>query len=161
MTPRKVYIEGPVVYWKDKDQSLAEVLYTDLGDVITPEIEHIFSFGQCHALAVALHELLGWEVMGTYSPWGDDRSTFHYVVQCPDKRGTADVHGIRCVDYSLRKMDPQAMLKRKPRQFFPLAMGFARHYAKIIAPDIQKQWEALRAGKSKPRWTLCSEGYDD
>lgn len=132
-----------------------------LGDVITPQIERIFSRGQCHALAVALHEILGWEVMGAYYQFGGSRHTSHYVVQCPDGRGDADIHGIRCLDHGLRKVNVSAILRGRVRGFLPPAMVFARHYAAIIAPEIQKQWDALKAGKSKPRWTLCSEEYAD
>jgi hypothetical protein len=163
MTPQRAYrIKEAVCYFTDKNNKRAVMRDVVLGEVITPRIEHIFSKGQCHALAVALHEILGWEVMGAYDFWGGgSRHTYHYVIQCPDHRGDADIHGIRCLDHGLRKANVGAILGGRVRGFLPPAMSFARHYAKIIAPEIQKQWDALKAGKSKPRWTLCSEGYDD
>jgi hypothetical protein len=148
-----------VTYFKDKEANEIVTEMIVLGNVVTPKIEHIFSFGQCHALAVALHEILGWEVMGSYNPYGDDRSTRHFVVKCPNHWGDADIHGIRCCDHGLRKANPEVILGGRARKFFPPAMGLARHYAPIIAAGITEQWEALKEGKPKPRWTICSEGY--
>jgi hypothetical protein len=170
MTPRKVYREEsedlvePVTYFEDQNGVPQAIMLfgLELGNVITPQIEHIFTSGQCHSLAIALHEILGWEVMGTYDLFGGGpRDTRHFVVQCPDRRGDADIRGIRCLDHGLRKASVDVILGGRGRGFLPPAMKFARHYAKIIAPEIQKQWDALKAGKRKPRWTLCSEGYDD
>lgn len=163
MAPKKSYPTKELVcYFADKNNRRAVMKPVVLGGTTTPRIGRIFSAGQCHALAVALHEILGWEVMGTYDQFGGgSRHTYHYVVQCPDGRGDADIHGIRCLDHGLRKANVGVILGGRARGFLPPAMPFARHYAKIIAPEIQKQWDALKLGKPKPRWTLCSEGYSD
>lgn len=50
-----------VSYFKDKNTKKRVTRSVVLGEAITPQLEHIFSFGQCHALAVALHEILGWD----------------------------------------------------------------------------------------------------
>lgn len=132
----------------------------ELGDTITPLVEHIFSSGQCHALALALHEILGWPIMGCFHGFGGSRYTFHYVLLYP-RGGNVDIHGIRCVDYGMRPVKPETILKGRCRAFLPPALGFARHYAPIIAKAILEQHEAICAGKPKPGWALCSEGCAD
>jgi len=48
--------------------------------------ERVFTRGQCHALALALHRLTGWELYGLYSPgeWRRKETPGHVVVKSPD-----------------------------------------------------------------------------
>lgn len=124
---------------------------------ITPKVEHIFGNGQCRGLALALHEILGWPIMGAYNSFSDDWRTKHYVLLTPT-RLTADINGIRCVDYSLRKTSPRAVRQPKPG-WLPISMELAEFYAPAIAAALRLQNDAIEKGLPKPRWTLCSEGY--
>ena len=129
-----------------------------LGTIITPRIEYIFSNGQCHSLAAALHEILKWPIIGCYSWHGGDRSTSHFVLETPSGL-LADIHGIRCIDYGRRRASYQTIVKGRVKWCLPPAMAFARHYAPMIAAEIEKQQEAISQHLPKPKWTLCSEGY--
>lgn len=50
---------------------------------ITPEVEHVFSNGQCHALALAIHEATGWQMVAL-DFWQDIPN--HVLVRMPDGR---------------------------------------------------------------------------
>ena len=55
-----------------------------------------FRCGQCHALALALHELTGWPIKGLGDPGWDDtpNSPAHCVVWSPQHRAYIDIGGI-------------------------------------------------------------------
>lgn len=108
-----------------------------LAERVTPLVAHIFSSGQCHALAVALHEIMGWPIVGCWSRYRGDHSSHHIALQHP-KGFTADIHGIRCIDWNHRKMSAAGILRRRNMAFFPPAMKLARHYAPEIADAIRK-----------------------
>lgn len=108
-----------------------------LGEEITPFIEHVFSNGQCHALALALHEILGWPICGCYRTEGADRSTNHVILLSPDG-GTADIHGIRCVDYRTRPIKPETIRRNRMRDFLKPSMELARHYAPMVVKRFEK-----------------------
>lgn len=121
--------------------------FVELGAAVTPKIEFIFSNGQCHALAAALHEVLGWAILGEYPCSGEDKFNHHFVLQSPSKAWcTADIHGIRCLDSSKRKASYKAILQWRNRNFLRPNMDFARHYAPMIACELQKHEDALREG---------------
>jgi hypothetical protein len=142
------------------DGCLDAVHRVRLGKKITKIVVKMFKFGQCHALALALNEILGWPIYGCYHQFSDSRETVHYMVECP-KWGFADIHGIRCLDYGYRKVNPDTIRKGRQRNHLKPHMVLARHYAPMIAAEIMKQYEAIAAGKEKPKWTICSEGYSD
>ena len=54
--------------------------------IIDYDAEYAFTRGQCHALALALHSLTGWQLYGLYKPcelrWSGTPS--HTVVRSPD-----------------------------------------------------------------------------
>jgi len=108
-----------------------------LTEKVTPLVAHIFSAGQCHALAVALHEIIGWPIVGCWGPYTSDRSTHHIALEHP-KGWTADIHGIRCIDWHHRKLSAKGILRRRNVTLFPPAMKLARHYAPEIAEAIRK-----------------------
>ncbi len=119
-----------------------------LGNKITPLIHDVFSNGQCHALAVALHEILGWPVMGTFG-YGEQR-TSHFVILQPPMPGrsyglTGDINGLRCVDYNMRKANVDVILGgRLPKGWLFPNMKFARHYAPIIVKSIIEKDKLMR-----------------
>ena len=54
-----------------------------------------FRRGQCHALALAIHELTGWPIKGIGSPYADSAdSPAHCVVWSPKLRRYIDIGGI-------------------------------------------------------------------
>jgi hypothetical protein len=55
----------------------------DAAREITPDIAWIFAHGQCHALGAALHEILGWPIVGRFNPWGGPRYTCHVELERP------------------------------------------------------------------------------
>lgn len=72
----------------------------DPADGITPEVEHAFSNGQCHALALAIHGRTGWQLVAL--DWidldpddynGYDRAPGHVAVQHPHTGDVLDVRG--------------------------------------------------------------------
>lgn len=62
--------------------------------------EDTFQDGQCHALALALHEQTGWPVWALRSPGAGDQ---HFLVRAPDGR-LVDVTGAR--DVAAVEVDP-------------------------------------------------------
>jgi hypothetical protein len=105
---------------------------------LTPYIENIFTHGQCHALAVALHEILGWPIYGIFDSWGPDKTTYHYMLQCP-RGGFADVTGFHCFDCGYRKTTKRTILAHRNKDFVKPAMEFARHYAPLVIEKLKKE----------------------
>jgi hypothetical protein len=131
------------------------------GKRITPEVGWALSNGQCHALAIALNEILGWPIRGVY----DHEGYHHFIVQTPPSRDTgglfdADIHGIRCLDWKTRRTSAQAihrLVKREEGWLVP-AMDFARHHAPTVAAALQRQFNGWKVGQPRPKWTLYGEG---
>lgn len=141
-----------VPYFTNQTTTRARVV---LGDVVTKQVEDIFSSGQCHALAVALHEILGWPIKGCYGSYGSKaKHTHHFVVYSPCKL-TGDIFGLRCIDFRLRNVKAETILKDRNPMFLHPSMEFARHYAKLIAPEMLKQSEARLRGEQKTEWPWC------
>jgi hypothetical protein len=151
----------PVDYFVRRCITTTEDICLGNPDRITHKLEHIFSNGQCHALAAALHEILGWPILGCYHQFDNlDKRTNHFVVEVPNHPPcTADIHGIRCVDYGLRPASYKRIVTGKLDNFLKPNMELARHFAPLIASEIQNQCRAMDCGRKKPRWTICSEGY--
>lgn len=59
-------------------------------------VEDLFEWGYCHALALALHELTEWPIVGLWSA-GRSGGLDHYVVQRPDG-ALVDVRGAHAQD---------------------------------------------------------------
>ena len=62
---------------------------------ITPSVVKAFTSGQCHALALALHEHTGWGIVGLFDvDYDDDKygTPNHVAVQSPD--GLVDIKGL-------------------------------------------------------------------
>lgn len=68
--------------------------------VVDEDAEHVFTRGQCHAFALALHHTHGWK-LGTVMDNGDGIPT-HYYAQHPTG-AIADIHGLHDPDDFARK----------------------------------------------------------
>lgn len=131
-----------------------------LGDAITPQVEFIFGNGQCHALALALHDILSWQILGEWNGYDGHRGNRHFVLQSPSKPWcTADIHGIRCLDCNKRKVSAVQLRRKVPEGFLQPCRELAEHFAPIVAAALREQEEAMAKGSAKPAWTICSEGY--
>lgn len=134
------------------------------------EIGDILCNGQCHALAIALHEILGWKIFGEYWWETDDRRTRHFVLQTPSKMNDAigreswwmvDLFGMRCLDCGYRPTTPEAIRRETAKgKWLPLAMDFARHYAPLVATELRAQFDAWIVGDPRPEWTLYLDPID-
>lgn len=110
-----------------------------LGKKVTGIVKEMFCYGQCHGLALALHELTEWPVFGIYRPRGAlGRYTRHVVVQTPhgpyvDVEGFLDLEdgeAVRTIK------DPVRILLSKRTGWLVPNMEFARHYAPIVLEKI-------------------------
>ena len=123
-----------------------------LGKTLTPEVEHILTHGQCHAFAVALHEILGWPIVGCYGAGSCHRSTFHFALRCPSY-GFADAHGMQSFDeYSFRHVKAETILLGRAKGFLKPSMTFARHYAPMIAAQLLRR--EMKAAKKLAAYRL-------
>lgn len=124
-----------VCYLKGKPGN-RKVVYVSLplAKRITPLAKEVFSSGQCHALALALHDILGWPIKGTFSEY--HRRTSHYVVESPKRHLTGDIEGLRCVDFYRRHASPDVIRKGTNKSLLPLAYDAAKHYAELLVKDI-------------------------
>lgn len=93
-----------VHYWTDRECDSPIWLDIPLDDAreITRDLAWVWSHGQCHALAVALNEILGWPIVGCYSTGQGDLRTTHVSLQLPDYQ-LADIGGIYCGDFVNRR----------------------------------------------------------
>jgi hypothetical protein len=111
------------------------ILYGDatveLGDNLTPVVSTLFSSGQCHALAVGLHELLNWKI-GVCIDYRDEET--HFVVCCPSG-GFVDIYGCSPTAGGVRiEMCEPGYVLTCYRQFHFLKpnMILARHFAPLV-----------------------------
>ena len=148
-----------VHYFSGKRNLTPRFSYVRLTPEPTARVCHILSYGQCHALALALHELTGWPILGEYDDFGESRHTYHFVVQCPlPGFCTADATGIHCKDAGYRKVNPDTIRLGRLRNFLPPALEFARHFAPPILREINVQLESSRAGRGRSYWPFCWDG---
>ena len=150
----------PVCYFNNRKQEIHT--WVKKTHPLTPRVAAMFDSGQCHALAIALHEILDWPIYGvSYRGGKPYRGYYHFVVLTPPIpphgiRLSADMQGIRCIDWSLRRTNPAAIsrLVRKDGGWLPLAMNFARHYAPTVATALLDQVRNMKIGQPRPEWTL-------
>ncbi len=61
---------------------------------ITEDVITVFKFGHCHSLALAIHDLTKWQLVGLYRPWRDENETpDHVVIKMPDGH-LLDIKGV-------------------------------------------------------------------
>lgn len=159
--PASVIRRVDVPYFPSKSRTYSKIASIALTPEPTARVCGIFVKGQCHALALALHDLTGWPILGQYSLYGGSRHTSHFVVSCPVEkpyRCEADATGVHCTDSGFRSVNPDTIRNNRLRGFLPPAMEFARHFAPMILREINVQLESTRAGKGRPYWPFCWDG---
>ena len=96
-----------------------------------------FRCGQCHALALAIHELTGWPIKGLGDPYNEDTpdSPAHCVVWNPALRRYIDIGGI--VD------------RRKNRRYRVVNRNVSKrqlnHFRYYLKPDVEAARPFARA----------------
>jgi len=128
-----------------KVRHMMSIVYGDatvrLDGNLTPEVRRLFTSGQCHALAVALNELLGWRIAVCIDMRGEET---HFVVVSPNGR-FADVNGLHDTVAGVRGeyCEPCYVLQcYRHFGFYKPNMVFARHFAPIVAESFTKDEEA-------------------
>ena len=143
-----------VSFWSGLNEEQEEVRASvPLVEDASPLLHHIFENGQCHAFALALHEVLGWPVVGCWLSDAPTRASSHIAVRCPGGL-TADINALQAIDYNVRVIAARTVETGRLKGFLPPSLRLARHYAPQIAPTILRQHEAVSAGLSKPKWDL-------
>jgi hypothetical protein len=104
---------------------------------LTPVIRWLFTNGQCHALAVALHELLGWRIVVAINGRGEET---HFFTVTPEGK-YADIHSLHDTISDARGVDchPEYVLQCYGKYgFCKPNMVFARHFAPLVATELSK-----------------------
>ena len=137
------------------ERAFLEPVCVKLNGKLTDEVARLFVQGQCHALALALRELLGWPMVGAYRNHEDD-GPGHYCVYSPDTRHFADVYGLRASVTGVRgEFVTERFIRSKRARMLRPNMEFARHFAPVIAAEIIKQESAVMLAEPIPEWKLC------
>lgn len=119
---------------------------------LTPDVIRLFHNGQCHALAIALHELLGGEIVIRIDGRGE---VDHFLLRLPDGR-YLDVMGLHetATDAFAPDMvvcDPDyALLRYRKLGLYKPNMVFARHFAPIIAEFVTRRTNDLFSSRKEP-----------
>ena len=127
-----------------------------MGNEITADVQYVFTNGQCHGLAVALHELTGWPLFGLYRlpsyGWWDNRSkvTTHVVVEHPTG-AVVDINGLRPVRFGegMRPTTANALLGGPKKDWLKPNMVLARHFAQIVIRNIEGRSKKRKKEKSQ------------
>ena len=113
--------------------------------VIDSEAEIVFTRGQCHALALALHKLTGWPIKGaSYYRCSSWESPSHCLVYWRERRVYVDIEGAKkhpCIErtklvVSHRRLSPKRVkygLNWYKEPDLAAAMPFAKAILKQIA----------------------------
>jgi hypothetical protein len=116
--------------WGRKCETSVQISDDGLG-VVDEEARKVFLRGQCHALALAIHELTGWTIKGLGGPYGGDSpdSPAHCVVYCPALKSYVDITGRVSRNYWRNQRNWKVINRRVTPE---LAKNF-RYYMK---PDV-------------------------
>lgn len=128
---------------------------------ITKKVEEVFTRGQCHALALALHEETGWPLAGTfrigvdldddneviYAPNGTIRRTpSHVVVLSP--YGPVDIKGIRDsfegVENRIIPISKEHVMHFKEIDYLEPNLAVAQEYVKPVLRKVKRQVQAKK-----------------
>lgn len=100
--------------------------------------EYAFTHGQCHAMAVALNELTGFELVGLGGFWGNGPG--HFMVRA-EFGYLLDVQGLHTEEQAyarFRKITEYddgvrlAWQLAADKEYYPLRIEAARHFAKLV-----------------------------
>ena len=97
----------------------------------------VFSQGQCHSLALAIHKLTGWRIIGAGGP--DPNSPWHCLVYHPTRKGYIDIKGFREHHGQRRVVNKRLPLKTINKgmdKYLPLQVEDAIPFAKTVLRDL-------------------------
>ena len=136
-----------VEYWGMRCRGTRTLVVDDSGyGVIDENARKVFSAGQCHALALAIHELTGWPIKGIGNRYNDDepQSPAHCVVWCPPLKKYVDIKGAKGRDYYRRRNNWKVLASNvQPQQvqsferYLTPNMKAARVFAKTVLRDLE------------------------
>lgn len=105
--------------------------------VLDKKAEYVFTAGQCHSLALALHKLTGWEIRGFgVGPYNEPH---HCAVYCPELKRYVDIDGDWVVP---RWKDTGSLTREKIRGFatyFPACPTKAMPFARSVLRKLNKK----------------------
>lgn len=140
------------------ERAFLEPVNVTLNGRLTDDVARLFVQGQCHALALALKEILNWPIIGVYRRH-EDTGPEHYCVYSPDTKHFADVYGLTRTVRGVRgRIVTERFIRSKRARMLEPNMEFARHFAPMIAAEVLKQESAVLEGNPIPDWTLCKWG---
>lgn len=136
-----------VEYWGfGFGKSTTTLIIDDQGlGVLDGDAHRVFESGQCHALALAIHELTGWPIKGLgHLDLGDyPDSPAHCVVWCPKLKAYVDIHGKVGRGYYRKERGWVVINHSIPpeqvnnlREYLKPNMRVARPYAKAVLRDL-------------------------
>lgn len=132
----------------------------DAAEGISERVKQVFSSGQCHAFAIALHEMTGWPIRGFCREGRGRRIPRHFVVEPVDLlRGTTykitiDVEGAVCTDaicHSRYVTIAEIQKWIKPGKFLPMHLAAARHFAPVLLRTMGKSMHDFFS--TSPLWS--------
>lgn len=121
--------------------------------IIDEHVRHVFSFGQCHSFAVAVHKLTGWPLRAVDNQ-GDDGIPDHIMVETPNGR-LFDITGFeREGNYGDARPISIARLNKltkRPKCYLPLDLDIAMPYAQsLLREEFNEDLPAVQLGLSFP-----------
>jgi hypothetical protein len=115
-----------------------------------------FKRGQCHALALAIHELTGWTIkgLGCYRENDASDSPAHCVVWCPKLRSYVDIGGRVPRTYYRSEFGWKVINRsvtpsraKNFRNYLKPNMRAARAFAKTVLRDLEIEFSTERLKK--------------
>jgi hypothetical protein len=133
-----------VEYWGEWSRDTRTLKVDDDGyGVLDKAASMAFRRGQCHALALAIHELTGWPIKGL-GDYDRPNSPAHCVVWCPKLRGYVDVRGRVSRKYFYRRNGWKVINRRvRPveiesfEDYLKPNMEAARAFAKTVLRNLK------------------------
>ena len=114
--------------WGDRDFELVPGELTD-------DARYVFTRGQCHSLALALHEATGWPIFGDFVSEYDDTPD-HVFVQAPDGR-FVDVEGTPTIlGAEVREVDPEDCYESFGGDYRRPEVEAARHWVEPVLAQV-------------------------
>ena len=107
--------------------------------IIDEAAEMVFTMGQCHSLALALHQLTGWDIVlqGTRDPVADPMSWIHAAVRHP-AGPLLDIRGLDPEPFpetGAERTAPPEFLADGPLPTFPVNIDAALPFARTLVRD--------------------------
>lgn len=106
--------------------------------VIDEEAEKVFTRGQCHSLALALHRQTGWPIIGFIDRYDDPEIPGHCVVYCPQLDEYVDICGIGALIRWQKRWDAKPIplateaVENGLKAYLPIQPEVAEPFAKTV-----------------------------